>query len=74
MNLIVSRFGTHAFFQFDRVIKNHTIVLINHEGKTMYKYLLHNKDFLLVDNIKSNENYTVTIKNSHDEIIARKKI
>jgi len=74
MEMIISRFGTHAFFQFDRVIINYTIVLLDNNGKLLHKYLLNNKDFLLVNGLNSDENYTIKIKDSQNEIIARKKI
>ena len=74
MEMIISRFGTHAFFQFDKVIANYTIMLIDNNGKLLRKYLLNNKDFLLVNGLNSDENYTIKIKDGQNEIIARKKI
>jgi hypothetical protein len=74
MEMIISRFGTHAFFQFDRIVINYTIMLLDNNGKLLHKYLLNNKDFLLVNGLNSDENYTIKIKDSHNEIIARKKI
>jgi hypothetical protein len=74
MEMIVSRFGSHAFIQFDKVIKDYTIIILNNKGKILHRYLINNKDFLMVDDINSDKNYIIKILDHHNEIIARKKI
>ncbi len=74
MELIISRYGTHAFLQFDSLINNHMILLTDNNGQILHKYFLGNKDFFLLDNIESGKDYIIKIKDNHDEIVAQKKI
>ncbi len=74
MEIIISRIGSHAFLEFDKAVSNYKVVLINFNGKIIHKFLVSKKNFLLINNLKKNEKYTINIINQKGEIISKKKI
>ena len=74
MEFIISRIGTHAFLEFDKVVSNYKVLLIDTNGEIKQKYPLSKKNFLLINNLKRNEKYTINIINQKGEIVSEKKI
>ncbi len=76
MELIVSRIGTHAFLQFetDNTAPGYNIEVLDDQKKVVQKYKMVKKNFLLINRLKSDEKYTLHIKNRNGDIVIRKKI
>ena len=74
MEMIVFKYGSYLFVQFEELIHTGKIVLKNKHKNALNEYTITNKDFMMLKVERPEIHYTLELKDKNDNLLAIKNI